>query len=147
MESTHVLVVDDDRTIQQMLRLMLEDAGYEVAQAYDGQEALEYLWATAIPHVVLLDLNMPRMDGVAVLNVVAHDSQLSTRHAFVVVTAHSQRLISVSTRDILSQLAIPTVCKPFRIDDLLHEVECAHARLDRREHGDQPEGHNAYLPL
>jgi CheY-like chemotaxis protein len=143
MESTHVLAVDDDRAIQQVLRFMLEDAGYEVMQAYDGQEALEYLRATSVPHVVLLDLTMPRLGGIAVLNVIAQDSVLSTRNAFVLVTAYSQRLVSPSALDILSRLAIPTLCKPFRIDELLQEVERARTRLDRGVHGDQETGHGA----
>jgi CheY-like chemotaxis protein len=147
MDGTHVLAVDDDRNIQQMLQLVLEDAGYEVVQAFDGQEALEYLRTTSVPHVVLLDLNMPRLDGIALLNVVAQDSLLSTRNAFVLVTAHSQRLISASTLEFLTRLAIPIVCKPFRIDDLLHEVERALTRLDQVVGGDQAGGRDESLRL
>ena len=63
----HVLVVDDDTAIRQMLRLVLEDEGYAVREAMDGIEALAALRVSARPLVVLLDLMMPRLGGDGVL--------------------------------------------------------------------------------
>ena len=57
-----VLVVDDDVTVRQLLRRMLEPAGYTVVEAENGRAALERLRETS-PGVVLLDLMMPEMDG------------------------------------------------------------------------------------
>ena len=57
-----VLVVDDDAGVRQLLRRMLEPAGYTVVEAANGREALERL-REAAPGVVLLDLMMPEMDG------------------------------------------------------------------------------------
>jgi GAF domain-containing protein/CheY-like chemotaxis protein/anti-sigma regulatory factor (Ser/Thr protein kinase) len=57
-----VLVVDDDEGVRQLLRRMLEPAGYTVAEAENGRVALERL-REAAPGVVLLDLMMPEMDG------------------------------------------------------------------------------------
>ena len=57
-----VLVVDDDATLRQLLRRMLEPEGYTVVEAENGRVALERLREMA-PSVILLDLMMPEMDG------------------------------------------------------------------------------------
>lgn len=56
------LVVDDSRVIRKVARRILEDLGFEVAEAGDGLEALAWCQA-AMPDVVLLDWRMPGMDG------------------------------------------------------------------------------------
>jgi two-component system chemotaxis response regulator CheY len=58
-----ILTVDDSPSIRQLLQLTLSDAGYEVAQASDGVEALEYARHHAAD-LVLTDVNMPNMDGI-----------------------------------------------------------------------------------
>lgn len=60
--SKRVLVVDDDRTLREMLTVALELDGYEVGSAPDGLAALEAVIATP-PQLVILDIMMPRMDG------------------------------------------------------------------------------------
>src|ERR1700690_2342701 len=57
-----VLVVDDDRVNTELLKSTLVGKGYEVMTAQDGLEALEVL-NKKIPDVILLDVQMPRMDG------------------------------------------------------------------------------------
>ncbi len=57
-----VLTVDDSRTIREMLRRTLEDAGFLVFQAEDGQHGLEVLDQSE-PHVIVTDINMPKLDG------------------------------------------------------------------------------------
>lgn len=58
-----VLVVDDDLDIRDALQDVFEFAGYEVVVAADGHEALQRLRNGARPHLILLDLMMPRMSG------------------------------------------------------------------------------------
>ena len=58
-----VAIVDDDRDIREMIRVILETRGYRVIEARDGQDALERL-VDDPPDLILLDLMMPRMDGV-----------------------------------------------------------------------------------
>ena len=60
------LVVDDSRVIRKVARRILEDLGFEVAEAADGAEALGWC-RTITPHVILLDWAMPSMDGLAFL--------------------------------------------------------------------------------
>jgi len=65
---TRVLVVDDERDVRTLVCHILVDQGYEVDSAVDGREALEKIRAGA-PDLVVLDLMMPEVDGVAVLRV------------------------------------------------------------------------------
>ncbi|MET0274797.1 MAG: response regulator [Phenylobacterium sp.] len=57
------LVVDDSRVIRKIARRILEDLGFEVAEASDGMEALAWCRA-AMPEAVLLDWNMPVLNGI-----------------------------------------------------------------------------------
>jgi len=59
------LVVDDDRVLADVLAFTLRREGFEVIQAYDGEAALER-WAEEQPDLIVLDVNMPRLDGFAV---------------------------------------------------------------------------------
>ncbi|MBO9546225.1 response regulator [Caulobacter sp.] len=60
------LVVDDSRVIRKVARRVLEDIGFEIAEAADGMEALAWCRA-AMPDAVLLDWNMPVMNGIEFL--------------------------------------------------------------------------------
>ena len=65
MSTQTVLIVDDDPFIRKLIATTLEDvAGFELRQAGDGQEALEAASAR-LPAIVFLDVNMPRLDGIA----------------------------------------------------------------------------------
>jgi DNA-binding response OmpR family regulator len=59
------LIVDDDRVLADVLAFTLRREGFEVIQAYDGEAALES-WAEEQPDLIVLDVNMPRLDGFAV---------------------------------------------------------------------------------
>lgn len=61
-EATTILVVDDDEDVVELIRFVLEDAGYAVATALDGRAALNVAFARP-PDLILLDLKMPVMDG------------------------------------------------------------------------------------
>jgi two-component system, chemotaxis family, chemotaxis protein CheY len=62
------LVVDDSRVIRKVARRILEDLGFEIAEAADGAEALAWC-RTSMPEAVLLDWNMPGMNGIEFLKV------------------------------------------------------------------------------
>jgi two-component system chemotaxis response regulator CheY len=69
-----ILTVDDSRTMRDMLRLALVQAGYEVVQAEDGMHGLEVL-AGSNPDVIVTDINMPRMDGFGFIEGVRADAK------------------------------------------------------------------------
>jgi two-component system chemotaxis response regulator CheY len=61
-----ILVVDDDPAIRMLIRLILENSGYDAMEAEDGQEALELLSRGTTPmtiDLIITDLNMPKVDG------------------------------------------------------------------------------------
>lgn len=61
-----ILVCDDEKDIVSAIRIYLASEGYEVYEAYDGQEAIEVMQSEEI-HLVLMDIMMPRMDGIAAM--------------------------------------------------------------------------------
>lgn len=71
-----ILVVDDDKSIVKVLTAYLEQSGYQVLTAYDGEMAL-YMLRRERPDLVILDLMMPRRDGYEVTNLVRNDKSLS----------------------------------------------------------------------
>lgn len=58
-----VLLIDDDQDIRETIQQILEDEGYSIATAVDGEDALQWLQTAPLPRLVLLDLVMPVMDG------------------------------------------------------------------------------------
>jgi two-component system NtrC family response regulator len=125
-----VLVIDDEPGQREMLRLLLEDAGYRVEEASSGEVGLALLRATPERMVVLLDQRMPGMGGDEVLATVAADANLTTRHAYILVTASPRTL---GTGPVLPpQRPIPVVDKPFDVEALLAVVAAAAATLQSR---------------
>ncbi len=69
-----ILLVDDERDLVFYTKLFLEEKGYEVTEAYDGQQALDIL-ETFRPDLVLLDVTMPRLTGWDVLKQMQEDPE------------------------------------------------------------------------
>ncbi len=67
-----ILLVDDSEVVRDMSKAQLEDAGYEVVVAKDGQEGLDLARKVA-PDVILLDLMLPRLDGYKVCRLLKFD--------------------------------------------------------------------------
>lgn len=60
----HILVIEDDRAIRFSLEILLSQEGFQVSTAENGRQALQFLsQAESLPHLILLDLMMPVMDG------------------------------------------------------------------------------------
>lgn len=87
MRPARVLVVDDERHIARVLEFVLRKAGYEVAVAYDGEQALAEVKRFA-PDALLLDLVMPKLSGLEVLKHLRADEQ-NARLIIAVLTARS----------------------------------------------------------
>ena len=113
-----ILVVDDDFTNSTLLATNLKEAGYQVEQAEDGQQALELLRANSCD-VVLLDLLMPGMNGFEVLNHMKADKSL--RHIPIIVISAVEEMKSVAR--CIEMGATDYLTKPF--DPIL-----LHARLN-----------------
>lgn len=85
---TRVLVVEDDDVIRELIRLNLELEGFEVFTAVDGRDCLDRA-AHIDPHVITMDVMMPRMDGWTAAERLRSDDR--TRHCpIILVTARTQ---------------------------------------------------------
>jgi two-component system chemotaxis response regulator CheY len=80
-----VLTVDDSRTIREMLRTALNEAGMEVLQAEDGMHGLEVLQGST-PDVIVTDINMPRLDGFGFIEAVRSNDQFRAIPILVLTT-------------------------------------------------------------
>jgi CheY-like chemotaxis protein len=121
--SASVLVVDDDQSIRQLIEDALTDEGYTVRTVAGGSEAIESVRQDR-PDLILLDVNMPRVDGWQVLEELRAAAGPQT--PVVVMTAGFEvqdRALATGAQGFLG--------KPFEIDDLLSAVE-AHAGLKLR---------------
>jgi CheY-like chemotaxis protein len=70
-----ILLADDNAPSRELMREILEACGYDVAEAANGREALDVIRKSP-PDIVLLDLQMPVMDGFAVIHAVRSDERL-----------------------------------------------------------------------
>jgi two-component system cell cycle response regulator DivK len=84
-----VLIAEDNPVNRELLRELLEIRGYEVEEACDGEEALEMIERTQ-PNILLLDLNMPNLDGYGVVRKVRQNPRL-TGLPVLAVTAYAMR--------------------------------------------------------
>lgn len=90
MKNRSILIVEDDEAIASLLLEILSGEGYEVNWAKNGAVALERLHNYQIPHVILLDLMMPVMNGYEFRAMQEHDQELS-KIPTVVMTAGIER--------------------------------------------------------
>lgn len=116
MKRPLVLVVEDDQDIRDSLVEILEDEGYLVASASDGQEAIDYLSARELPGLILLDVMMPRLNGNAF-----RQAQLANPTWAQIPTAilTADGNIQSKAKELGVTMAIR---KPVKIDDLLRLV-------------------------
>jgi CheY-like chemotaxis protein len=115
-----VLIVDDDEEIRLLLAEFLSTSGFLVRLASNGQEALELLQQEG-GWVILLDWNMPLLDGAGVLEQVAENPTLQRDNTIILLSAtarfHTQQLAR------WSGLVAATLEKPFELDEVLAVVQ------------------------
>jgi CheY-like chemotaxis protein len=113
-----VLLVDDDDEIRTLLSALLTDEGYGVREAMDGREAMDILQAEGeLPALILLDLMMPVMNGLEVLDELALSERLR-EIPVIVMTAAPEKAIGRGRA---------IVQKPFDITTLLREIRLVEA--------------------
>lgn len=112
-----ILTIDDSKTMRDMLRMTLVDAGYVVIQAVDGQDGLDVLSKERFD-VVITDINMPKLDGYGVIRHLRADASYDETPILVLSTENDQK-----TKDIGRDAgATGWLVKPFDPDQLVEIV-------------------------
>ncbi len=116
-----IFIVDDDPDDQELVQEALDMAGLDWASRTfgDGQELLDHLQDDNLPALILLDLNMPRVDGRTALKVIKEDDRL--RHIPIVVLTTSRNDEDVHHCYKLG--ANSFITKPQRFEDLLKFIK------------------------
>ena len=119
-----ILLVDDDPNLLVVLSEQLRDDGYDVATARDGQEALRRLDA-GWPDLILLDLMMPRIDGLALARRIKAEADLPIIVLSAIDTADSKARL-------LDEVAEDYVAKPYHYPELRARIQRVLRRLGDR---------------
>jgi chemosensory pili system protein ChpA (sensor histidine kinase/response regulator) len=117
-QTSLVMVVDDSVTVRKVTTRLLERNGYDVITAKDGVDAIALLQDQK-PDIMLLDIEMPRMDGFEVATLVRHDERLKDVPIIMITSRtgqkHKERALSIGVNEYLG--------KPFQESDLLENIE------------------------
>lgn len=111
----HILVVEDDRNLREILVDALELEGFAVVSVEHGEAALRHLAAGARPCVILLDLMMPVMDGWTFRQALLEDEALAQLPVVIMTAAGRNRVGALQ--------AAATLHKPLDVDSVLAVVQ------------------------
>ena len=114
--AVNLLVADDDDLLRDLVKEVLEEEGYQVYTAKDGQEAVDVFWNTPDIALVILDIMMPKMDGMEVLEEIRERTDVP----ILMLTALGD---SSSELACLRHGASDFVSKPFHYDILVERVK------------------------
>ena len=118
MAKREVLVVEDDVDLRESLSQALQDHGFAVTQAGNGQQALDLLHSGIRPAVILLDLMMPVLSGWELRDVLRDDPELS-RIPTLVISAY----MDGTEQEVLALPADDCIRKPFHLRVLIEAIE------------------------
>lgn len=120
----HILLLEDEVDLANLVKDYLEAAGYEVSLYHDGLDAYNSFLQRK-PHLMVMDLMVPRMDGLSICRKVREQSDVP----IILVTAMTEEIDRVLG---LNMGADDYVCKPFSPKELVARVQAVLRRLDRK---------------
>lgn len=113
-----VMTVDDSASIRQVVGFTLRQAGYDVVEAADGEDALAKLDASP-PNLILTDLNMPRLDGIGLIRALRRIPAMRFVPILMLTTENQED----RKREGKAAGATGWIVKPFKPDQLLAVVK------------------------
>ncbi len=116
-EQTRILVVDDEDSIREVLTDFLEMEGYHVDSVSNGERAVEALEEREPYHAVLLDMKMPGMDGLELLD---HISSLAPHACAIMMTGYGTVETAISA---MKKGAYDYILKPFKVQEVIRLLE------------------------
>jgi two-component system KDP operon response regulator KdpE len=117
LSSGRILIVDDQPQLRRVMRIILTDAGYEVDDAKTGETAIEKVLGFR-PDLVVLDIDMPGMGGLAACRMIRADANI----AIIMLTVRNSEADKVEALD---AGADDFVTKPFSASELLARIRAA----------------------
>ncbi len=114
-----ILVVDDSKAVRKIIRNMLSSAGYEVFEAENGEKALDIIYEHGNFDLILLDWNMPKMDGYEFLRTVKGNPDWKDIKIMMITSKSDQE----SVIEALKAGADEYLMKPFDQKMLLTKIE------------------------
>ena len=111
----NILVVDDDKEIVNAIDIYLSKEGYNVIKAYDGMEALKVVEKNDNIHLILLDIMMPKLDGISTANLIRKDKSIP----IIMLSAKSEDYDKITG---LNNGADDYITKPFNPLELIARV-------------------------
>src|SRR4030066_811088 len=108
-----ILIIEDEKSLKEVLRILLEEEGYEITAASNGLEGMDYI-QNDIFDLVVTDIKMPKADGFEVLKKV---KAISPSTIVIMITAFAT---TESTIEAMKEDAIQYIHKPFKIDEIRH---------------------------
>lgn len=121
-----ILVVDDTTTSRMLLRDALETIGFRnIAVAADGEQAMQMMMSATPSHLIISDMNMPKMDGLQLLKAI-RTYKPTARVPFVILTGNADKNVLIEGR----KLGLNNYLnKPFTTDGLKKALEAIVGRL------------------
>jgi DNA-binding response OmpR family regulator len=114
-----ILVIEDEEDFQHLIGQILDEKDFEVSYAADGREGLETV-KSRVPDLVLLDINLPHLNGLEVLKRIRNDSDSAVRDVLIIMLTVRRK-----DEDQIKGLDIGAddyITKPFRPDELLSRM-------------------------
>lgn len=130
MQGTNILIADDESDILEILDYALSKEGYNVIQASDGEETIQKANSHS-PDIILLDIMMPKMDGIEVCRTLRSNPQFENT-IIMILTARGEEYSEVAGFD---AGADDYVTKPVKLRSLLRRLDA----LQRRGHKAEPD--------
>ena len=123
----HILIVEDDINIAELIRLYLEKDSFKVSIAYDGKTGMD-LFRKENPDLILLDIMLPEMDGWAVCKEIRKDSNTP----IIMLTAKDETIDKITG---LELGADDYIAKPFDMKEVIARIHAVLRRFDPAPHG------------
>ncbi len=130
-EIQQIFVIEDDAVLLKAIKQLLTDEGYSVKTAVSGEDAMRVVKRHGLPHLMIVDLNLPGMDGFEFVRTV---QQFSDVPAIMITAVNDEQIIASGLDDCLEDYVV----KPFRSSELLSRIKRVLRRVDNFGYANDP---------
>ena len=133
-EKPLILIADDETDIRDVVKMKLEASGFEVVEAADGEEALKKAQELS-PDIIILDVVMPKMDGVSALFKLKEDEKTKGIKVFLFTGKGDPRpdIVDVNKKFALESGAVDFIRKEIDLDELVQKLKSAISQINHNK--------------